>query len=157
MATITDPVPTSKSEDTALPVNNSSFVDMSRFSSLAKLLRVTAYVLRFIDNCQGGRSTGSQETLTREELHRAEEVYIRSCKMSKYQAEVKDIQTKRYKLPLSRQLIISRQWNSEVPWMYPQCTTRRSDQVPVPLPAKHSFTNLVIKDAHSRLLHAGVS
>ncbi|XP_053391236.1 uncharacterized protein LOC128554048 [Mercenaria mercenaria] len=158
MATITDPVPTSKSEDAALPVNNSSFVDMSRFSSLAKLLRVTAYVLRFIDNFRGGRSTGSQETLTTEELHRAEKVCIRSCQMSKYQAEVKDIQTKRYKLPLSRQLKLF--LNSGI-WKCRGCIHNapldEMTKYPYLLPAKHPFTNLVIKDAHSRLLHAGVS
>ncbi|XP_053392176.1 uncharacterized protein LOC128554881 [Mercenaria mercenaria] len=158
MATITDPVPTSKSEDTALPVNNSSFVDMSRFSSLAKLLRVTAYVLRFTDNCRGGRSTESQETLTTEELHRAENVCIRSCQMSKYQAEVKDIQTKRYKLPLSRQLKLFP--NSGILKCRGRIHNAPLDEMtkyPYLLPTKHPFTNLIIKYAHSRLLHAGVS
>ncbi|XP_053402321.1 uncharacterized protein LOC128557840 [Mercenaria mercenaria] len=158
MATITDPVPTSKSEYTALPVNNSSFVDMSRFSSLAKLLKVTAYVLRFIDNCRGGRSTGSQETLTTEELHRAEMVCIRSCQMSKYQAEVKDIQTKRYKLPLSRQLKLF--LNNGILKCRGRIHNAPLDEMtkyPYLLPAKHPFTNLVISDAHSRLLHTDVS
>ncbi len=48
MATMIDPTPTRPSDDTALPVNSSNFVDMSRFSSLSKLLRVTSYVLRFL-------------------------------------------------------------------------------------------------------------
>ncbi|XP_053388226.1 uncharacterized protein LOC128551404 [Mercenaria mercenaria] len=142
MATITDPVPISKSEDTALQVNNSSFV--------------TAYVLRFIDNCRGERSTGSQQTLTTEELHRAEKVCIRSCQMSKYRAEVKDIQTKRYKLPLSRQLKLFLK-NGLLKYRVHNAPLDEMTKYPYLLPAKHPFTNLVIKDAHSRLLHAGVS
>jgi transposase InsO family protein len=154
MATITDPV-NRQDDTTTLPQKNISFIDVSRFSSLTKLLRVTAYVLRFINNCRGRRQN---EPLSTDELRRAEELCIRSCQMSKYQEEMTDISTEKNKLPLCRQLKLFME-NGIL-----KCRGRIHNapldeltKFPYLLPAKHPFTNLVVNDAHSRLLHAGAS
>jgi hypothetical protein len=93
MTTLIDPA--TKSKDTILPLSNIRFLDMSRFSSLTKQLRVT--VLRFIFKCRGGSHTGRLDLLTTDELRRDEEMCIRCCKMSKYQAEIEDTKSKRNK------------------------------------------------------------
>ncbi len=78
--------------------------------------------------------------------------------MSTYHAEVKDIQCRKNRLPLVRQLKL---------FLYEgilKCGGRIHNapledmtKYPYLLPKKHPFTNLVVKDAHSRLLHAGAS
>jgi hypothetical protein len=60
--------PATKPKDTVLPLSNISFIDMSRFSSFTKLLRVTAYVLRFLFQCRGGSHLKRLDLLTTDEL-----------------------------------------------------------------------------------------
>ncbi|XP_060559755.1 uncharacterized protein LOC132719842 [Ruditapes philippinarum] len=156
MTTFIDPA--TKPKDTILPLSNISFIDMSRFSSLRKLLRVTAYVLRFIFKCRGGSHTGRLDFLTTDELLRAEEVCIGCCQMSKYQAEIEDTKSKRNKLPLCRQLQLF--LDNGILKCRGRIHNAPLDELtkfPYLLPAKHPFTKLVVNDAHSRLLHAGAS
>ncbi|XP_060578231.1 uncharacterized protein LOC132735303 [Ruditapes philippinarum] len=125
-------------------LSNISFIDMSRFSSLTKLLRVTAYVLRFIFKCRGGSHTGRLDLLTTDELRRVEEMCLRCCQMSKYQAEIEDTKSKRNKLPLCRQLQLF--LDNGILKCRGRIHNAPLDELtkfPYLLPAKHPFTKAV--------------
>jgi hypothetical protein len=78
--------------------------------------------------------------------------------MSKYQAEIDDTKSKRNKLPLCRQLQLF--LDNGILKCRGRIRNAPLDELtkfPYLLPAKHPFIKLVVNDAHSRLLHAGVS
>ena len=55
-----------------------NIIDVTRFSKLRKLIRITVYVLRFIRNCRLEKSTIRLEPLTVAELNEADHLWIRS-------------------------------------------------------------------------------
>ncbi|KAH3868361.1 hypothetical protein DPMN_031505 [Dreissena polymorpha] len=67
--------------------NSQEFIDMNRFSSFQKLIRVTANVLRCIHYCRNGRKPAGIE-LTIQEMTEAETEYIGTCQMTSYPEEI---------------------------------------------------------------------
>ena len=57
--------------------NIKSFIESERFSSLRKLLRVGAYVLRFLKNAKGSPSERNTGVLSAEELKEAKVLWIK--------------------------------------------------------------------------------
>eukprot|EP00795_Rhopilema_esculentum_P010154 gene10154-18821_t len=68
-----------------------NFIDYDRFSDYQKLLRVTAYVLRFIRNCRN-KVRGNQEELSVEEINDAEIIIIHEAQGSFDEAHLKKIE-----------------------------------------------------------------
>ncbi|XP_070554690.1 uncharacterized protein [Ptychodera flava] len=66
------------SEETFIDVGH--IVDIERFHSLPKLLRVTAYVNRFVSNLKSNRETRNTGPITAEELSTAEIMWIHQLK-----------------------------------------------------------------------------
>ena len=66
-------------------------IDIGRYSSLSKLLYVTAYVLRFLKcvKSRGSKPTGS---ITAVELSKAQMLWIQSCQHSTYLREITSLQ-----------------------------------------------------------------
>ena len=74
------PTPTFETKENLTPPNISELINCGDFSNLTKLLRVTAYVLRFIDQVKDPRKSTEEIThnLTASEINRAESVWIQS-------------------------------------------------------------------------------
>lgn len=61
-------------------------IDISRYSSYIKLLRVTAWILRFIHNCRSKQHT--TEELTSIEIDKARNYWIRTVQQQSFSSEV---------------------------------------------------------------------
>ena len=125
-----------------------SIVDVERHGTLGKLLRVTAFVLRFINNLRG-RSMNKVlniGNLSTEEIEAAEHVWIKD--VQKALRNRQDFQA------LSVQLGIVDQSGVLV------CKGRLENadldigsKYPIIIPKDHRFTDLVIEDCHKRVFH----
>ena len=131
---------------------------VSKFSTLSKLLSVTAYVLRFVHNLRKpSKKTGA---LTPPELHNVRNESIKNCQQVTYHKEISRVLSKSFpRTALVRQLRLffdntgllccgGRIHNAPV---------SESAKLPHLLPPKDPFTELVIHDTHIRQLHAGVN
>ncbi|XP_070562160.1 uncharacterized protein [Ptychodera flava] len=132
-------------------------VDANRYSSLTKLLRVSAIVLRFVSNLKKpkDRKTGY---LTARELQRAENKWIKDVQLEVYRADVYSLLGKTTKTTLARQLALFLDEDNIL-----RCGGRLHNapleyaaKFPSLLPTHHRFTELVILAAHKCVLHAGL-
>jgi len=134
--------------------------DAQRYSSYQKMVRVTSYVLRFINNSTpSSRDARTCGPLTTEERRVAEKTLIRDQQQQSCRDVICELHTRKHKMSITRQLrlyldegdfILSaeRIHNAHLP---------ESTKFPLLLPPKTHLTDLIIQDAHSRQLHAGVS
>lgn len=139
-------------KDDGQPLGIHQVMDITRYSSLDKALRVTAYVLRFISRVKR-TPQGTSKHVTVTEIITAKNHWIRSV-----QADyVQDMGSKSKKKSIARQLKLfldkdgivrcgGRLHNSNIKF---------NSKHPVLLPRKHHFTELVVKWAHKLVLHAG--
>ncbi|CAK9826422.1 hypothetical protein ANTRET_LOCUS4277 [Anthophora retusa] len=142
----------------------STFDLFSRYSSLPKLLRITAYCLRFTRNARGNSNSDkvNRENInppTATELRKAEETIIKIVQQSSFTIEIDSLSKGKPISKGSRLVSLNpfldelgiirvggRLTNAPVPF---------NAKHPVVLPTSHPFTNLVIKNEHLRSLHAG--
>ena len=134
-------------------------IDISRYSSLATLIHVTAYVLRFINNIirRSPRRTGP---LSVYENNTAENIWIQCCQRTTYSAELINLTTKNSsRLPLVKQLRLFLDQDHII-----RCGGRihnapisQSAKFPILLPVNHPFTTLIIHSTHAAQLHSGVN
>ena len=139
-----------------------SIIPIDRYSSYTKLKRVTARVLRFVNNCRSkkdGRPTQSSPFLTTQELHAAETYWVSIAQEDYFEKEIQAIKKGKV-LPKSSPLLSlhpiidssgvirvgGRGCNQKVPY---------SSQHPVILSGKHPLARLIIHFEHLCLLHAG--
>ncbi|XP_064482537.1 uncharacterized protein LOC135395228 [Ornithodoros turicata] len=152
----------SRTEETCCPVairHGDPILRLEDYSLLSRVLRVTAYVLRYVNNSRRpvSRLTGP---ISAQELHSAELLWVRRTQLECFGADVVDLQAER---PVSR--------SSALLTLNPyldansllrvggrlQCAHEEgSNRQPVLLPAKHSLTELLVLDVHRRLHHTGV-
>ena len=136
-------------------------IDLSRYSTLSKLLHVTGYVLRFVANIRHptAKQTGP---LTVKELRTAEFKWIFDCQQQQFSREIQhsrsDSRNKKHP-PLVRQLQL---FLDEMGYLH---CGRRIHNAPVSkatkfsylLPSQHTLTTLIILAAHITQLHGGVN
>src|SRR5277367_5823106 len=136
--------------------------DVNRFSSMMKLLRSTAWILRYVRNC---RAKAKKQPLLRgdltvAEIRDAENLWIRQVQVESFGAEIKSLRekgtvpkdSKLYKLTpeLASDEIIrlrGRTNNSE--------SLKESTKKPAILDPDHPFTALIIKHYHVICGHQG--
>ena len=81
-----------------------NIINVQRYSNLHRLLRVTAYVCRFIKNCRSGQFKGQLHSLTATELEQAELLWICSCQATHYREEMQQLKTNKPKASSIKQL-----------------------------------------------------
>ncbi|VDH97053.1 Hypothetical predicted protein [Mytilus galloprovincialis] len=82
-------------------------IDINNYGSYKKLLRVSAFVQRFIHNCRTVKSLRNVGAMTPDELQQSTILWIRCCQAIAYQDEVRALKLKQIqktKLPRLRQL-----------------------------------------------------
>ena len=139
-------------------------IDIGRFSDRTKLIRVTAFVIKFINKLKNRTLENRKEEmedLTTTELKDAENLWIHSVQASSFTDELSFLTRKDSK--------------STPPICVPQlgmfldddgiirCKGRianaslsSSARTPILLPAKHAFTNLTIRNIHDLVKHSGI-
>nr|XP_042913510.1 uncharacterized protein K02A2.6-like [Parasteatoda tepidariorum] len=132
-------------------------IDISRYSSYTKLLRVTAWILRFVYNCK------TQQHITHElncnEIEKAKNYWIQTVQNQCFSAEINALKAE---LPLPKKSKISC-FNPFLEDNYLRLGGRlqfsniSSDtRHPLLLDGKHYFVHLLIQHTHIRLHHLGV-
>ena len=126
-------------------------IDSNRFSSLHKLLRVTAYVKQFIGNLRlhrKGEELISGE-LNADELRNVEITWIKDAQQDMKSRENFDKTRESLNVIQQNEILIrkGRLENSEV---------NEDTKYPIILPKNNRFTDLVILDCHSRVHHLKV-
>ena len=132
-------------------------IDHRRFSSITKLLRVTALALRFINRLR--KSCSPKGPLTSSEISASEILWVKYIQRKNFQ-EVFDAILKEKSNNLKKQLglyldadgILRCQGRIDQATMISESARR-----PVLLPKYERFTHLVIEKVHKQNLHCGVS
>ena len=144
----------------------SKIMDISRFSSLRKLVRVTSYVLKFVKQCRKKRAYNLRSTdarkpeeITSDDVQTATRLWIIDVQNEPFTRE-KDLISKNMQSkgsPLLKQLRLFVDEHGVI-----RCAGRIHNsplddcaKFPVLLPKKHRLTDLVILDTHRKLLHSG--
>jgi hypothetical protein len=157
-----DPTPGEPSTCDSTVLTNSfgihKIIDVSRYSTLGKLLNVTAYVLRFLQFIKKKPTTAGQPTI--EERRESQRLWVQNTQTTTYHKEIDSIKSKsKTRLPLVRQL---RLFIDEKGFL--RCGGRihnapLSEQARhlYLLPPNHPFTALIVYEAHARQLHCGTA
>ncbi|XP_053403036.1 uncharacterized protein LOC123546131 [Mercenaria mercenaria] len=134
-------------------------IDIQRFSSYRKLLRVTAYVIRFVNNCRNvKKSRGPLEsheinTAARQLIKHVQDIHFHDVKQYLSQKEKRCTTIPN----LVRQLDLFLDEDNLI-----RCGGRISNaplldstKFPYLLPSRNNFTDLIVMDAHITQLHSG--
>ena len=144
----------SKSNSTT-NLNIAQIIDVTRYSSLNKLLRITAYVVKATEIM---RKNQNNKQLTASDLNSAERLWIHAVQQHTYADEIQQLQGAKIKTTLVRQLqlfldddkllhVNGRLHNAPVDY---------DTKFPVLLPRQHAFTTLMIRQTHQQVMHSGV-
>ncbi|XP_076089954.1 uncharacterized protein LOC143061985 [Mytilus galloprovincialis] len=135
-------------------------VQITRYSTLSKLLRITAYLLRFIRNCRSPiLQRNKAKYVSREELQDATECWILNCQRTSFKDEMLHL-----KLKDTKPTVLVRQLRLYLNNKDAICRGGRIHNAPVCentkfpylLPRSHHFTKLVVLDIHKYMKHSGV-
>ena len=156
--------------DSTSPKNGiSRIIDITRFSSLQRLLRVTCYVIKFVKRCtqrkynlrlRNNRNRQREiDSLTTDEIQHALNLWIIDIQNNSLSEEKNALTNtlRSSRLPLIRQLslFIDQEGLIRCAGRIQNADLDYSAKHPILLPRKNAFTDLVVVDAHYRLLHAG--
>ncbi|GFY79213.1 integrase_H2C2 domain-containing protein [Trichonephila inaurata madagascariensis] len=125
----------------ACELNTASVINLSKFSNLQKLLRVTSWVLRFVHNIRNRFNKRSDE-LTTEEI-------ISCLRASKLVLKTSVI--------LELNLFLDTDELIRVGGRLQKFKFSYLQKHPIILPAKHYFVNLIVRDSHEKVFHGGIS
>ena len=147
-------------------VDISKVISCERYSSLNRLVRVTAYVLRFGRNARNRDRNrvpaleGLTGELTSAEVSAAESLWVKSVQSRSFAKEIEFLKIRKENTtpPLVRQfgLFLDRQEILRCRGRINEATLSLTAKIPALLPPKHWFTELVIQDAHERVKHSGI-
>ena len=139
-----------------------NLIDIEKYSTYRKLLRITSHVQRFIDNCRVERNLRNIGNLKPSELQKSAELWIRNCQENTFTEEYQALKSKttiRSNLPRIRQL---RLFLDEKDIL--RCGGRihnaplsETAKFPYLLPTNHHLSKLIVMDAHERVFHSGVN
>ena len=137
-------------------------LDVSNYSSFARLKRVTAWIFRFTKNCLS-RKHGTQRLrhtfLTTSELHFAEQCLCSAAQRDHFVEEIESLKNNTH-LEKSSQLLNLRPFVDSagllrVGGRQQHAKLSFSKKHPIILHHKHPLTHLIVRSEHIRLLHAG--
>ena len=130
---------------------------LHKYSDYNKLIRITAYVLRFISKCRKNSVVKSNK-LKADEIRNAENTLIRVVQRSHFQAEFQYLEQKTVKMPkLVSDLRLFLDDGILLCGGRIQNSSHDSNsKYPVMLPTKCKFTNLLLRKIHNEF-HFGVN
>ncbi|GFS56019.1 integrase_H2C2 domain-containing protein [Trichonephila clavipes] len=137
----------------ACELNTASIINLSKFSSLQKLLRVTSWVLRFVNNIRNRFNKRSDDG--------AEKFWIQLVQRDAFAEEVNCLRARKLLLKTSVILEFNPFLDSDelirVGGRQQKSKFSYLQNPPIILPAKHYFVNLMVRDSHEKVFYGGVS
>ena len=150
-------VNTARSENSQFTIEE--LIDVSRYSNLNRLLRVTAYVVRFINLCLLRRNPPPTLEVTATEMNDAEALWIKSIQCKSFDTELCYLKGGTSSPPLRVE-----QFGLFLDNDITKCKGRINSSSlplqsrnPILLPSSHKFTELLILQAHHKAQHSGVN
>ena len=134
--------------------NDCLLLDPTKYSTLGRLLRVTAWVLRWVRNCKKSKRDGP---LTTEELGEALTYWIRSSQ-AVFRDEITALEEGRDLSPRSRLWRLRPKLEDGVlkkSGRLQESLMTEEEKHPIILPPDHHLTQLLAEDMHRQLCHAG--
>ncbi|GFW47008.1 integrase catalytic domain-containing protein [Trichonephila clavipes] len=143
----------------ACELNTASIINLSKFSSLQKLLRVTSWVLRFVHNIRN-RFNKRPDDFSTEEIDGAEKFWIQLLQRNAFAEEVNCLRPRKLLLKTSVILEFNPFLDSDelirVGGRLQKSKFSYLQKHPIILPAKHYFVNLMVRDSHEKFDFSGV-
>ena len=137
-------------------VHLEKIIDLTRFSTKKRVVRVTATVLRFVKRTQGKRLEYPPQ-LQAEELREAELLWIQSIQNSTFENELSCPTNRRSnKLITQRRLFLDQDNMIRCEGRIANSRVPDSAKDPILLPTKHYFTKLIIRECHELVHHDGI-
>lgn len=135
---------------------------LEQYSSVTKLYRVTAWVMRFIKNCRG-KTAKCIDPLTADEILDAEYLWLKQVQQTHFSEELGCLEdaTNPKPLPKGSKLIGLRPFKDGKDGLL-RCNGRLDNSAlpydavkPIVLSSGSRLTKLIIESAHKRMLHGG--
>ena len=123
-------------------------IPFENFSSYQRLLRVSAYVLRFIENCCSKKMSRRVGELTAEEMNEAEVLLVKQMQVGFSSKKLQELSSHLGTYTDEKGIIRcqGRLLNSNLP----------SETIhQILLPRDHHITDLIIQDCHESVMHNG--
>ena len=128
-------------------------INEEKYSSLTRLMRVTAWCLRFCHNSKKCVTKRSEQHLTDNEINAARKLWTKHIQYNEFPDVVKSIDCK-VNNSIKNNLGVQKDADGLL-----RCCGRfrLAKDSPKLLPKSSHYTNLIIKKHHRRLMHAGVA
>jgi len=148
--------------DTEQPSNLDKVMNIKRFSSLTKLLRVTAFVFRFVNKVlKRDNQEANGFILLGSELKEAKACWIKSIQASQFESELQSIIRNRQSgLPIRVKqfgLFLGADGMLRCRGRLGNSNLSLSSKEPIILSSNHHFVELLVLDAHLKSKHCGIS
>ena len=149
------------SEQTPHNIGLRYIIKVKDYSTLHKLLTVTAYVYRFVLNLRNPQAA-KKDPITARELHHARKQWIKDCQQETYWHEIQNISPtsrpiKRLLLVRQLRLFLDKEGLIRCGGRIHNAPLSHLAKFPYLLPQKHPFTALIIYSTHVKLYHTGIN
>nr|XP_042903892.1 uncharacterized protein LOC122270483 [Parasteatoda tepidariorum] len=131
---------------------------LNRYSSFTRLVRITAYCLRFLKNCKD--TNRKRDNLSTFELQNATQVLVKCVQSIEFSSEIKCLKNKQ-PIPQNSKIISLNVFMDDNGLMrvggrlkFSELT--ESQKYQMLLPKSHHLTQLIIEHFHNKSLHSGV-
>lgn len=134
---------------------------LDRYSNYMQLIRITALILRFVQNCKTSRQLGERATdaLSIHDLKLSREFWIRSIQAESYSSELKALKSNlsihRSSCLVKLNPFIDPNGILRVGGRLAYAPISDNTKFPIVLPCSSTFTRLLFRYEHLRLLHVG--
>ena len=137
-------------------------IDPKRYSTLKKLLRVTAYVNRYIHNISNSKENRINGSLLADEIHQAQIQWLQCVQQNHFKEERKLLQEGKPVKKTSHILKLTPIYDERDKLIKMGGRIEFSDlseeeKHPIILPSKSYVVKLIMEDTHRTQLHAGVN
>lgn len=132
---------------------------INRYSSFSKLSRITAYLIRFRENCKLEKDARVTGSLSSVELQRATDILVKCVQRSEFHEEIKCLK-KNQSLPksskvLSLNVFLDQDGFLKVGGRLQFSELAEPQKHQKLLPKSHHFTKLLIEHCHKKAMHSG--
>ena len=142
-------------------VNIEPVIPLRAFSNFGKLIRVTCLVRRFIHNCRSSVTNRLHGPLNEKEIEQSKDFWIKHAQQGDFHDEI-DCLKNGHQIPKSSRLsclnpVLDSSGNLRSGGRLGHSKLETSAKFPIILPNDSWFTELVIRNRHEELVHAGVT
>ena len=139
-------------------------ISLERFSTLCKLLRVTAYVFRFVDNVRARPEERHHGPINATEFKVVKLKWLKDVQQDVYKKEIANLKLVTKQPKVSRALLVRQLRLFLDNQEFLRCGGRihnapvnEMTKFPYLLPSRHQFSRLIILNIHVTLHHSGTS